>query len=145
MTEIIIGGRKVPLLYSTYELIAIQKALNCTGYQLMDEVFGIHQMDEDDPKSIVFDVANDPERMEKFGKLVTILGNAGLEQNGEEPDLTEKWVLRTIKPAMVLPYAVVVMAEIREGNRIENITSAEEEGPVDEVLEEQNAKKQPGN
>ena len=102
-------------------------------------------MDEDDPKSIVFDVANDPERMEKFGKLVTILGNAGLEQNGEEPDLTEKWVLRNIKPAMVLPYAVVVMAEIREGNRIENITSAEEEGPVDEVLEEQNAKKQPGN
>ena len=37
------------------------------------------------------------------------------------------------------------VAVIAEGNRIESTTSEEEKGPVDVVLEEENAKKQPGN
>jgi hypothetical protein len=34
---------------------------------------------------------------------------------------------------------------VNEGNRIENTKPEEEQGPVDEVLEEQNAKKPQGN
>jgi hypothetical protein len=145
MTEINIGGRTVPLNYTTYEMIAIQKELGCTAFQLNDEVFGVHLEDEDDPTSLRFDIVKDGERIEKLGKLIRILGNAGLEEKGWEPDLKDKWILRNMKPAYILPYSVAVMKELSDGNRIEAVKPESEQGPVDEVLEEQNAKKQPGN
>lgn len=144
MTEIKIGGRTIPLLYTTYELVEIQKELGCTGFQLKDQVFGLRQTDEDDPESIVFDCVNDPEKTEKLCRLIRILGNAGLEEKGEEPDLTDKWVMRKIKPSMILPYALITVAEVIDGNKME-YSEKKNDGPVDEVLEEQNAKKQQGN
>ena len=145
MTEIKIGGRIVPLLYSTYEMIAIQKEIGCTAFQLKEQVFGIVQEDEDDPMSIRMQVVSDPEKTEKLGKLIRILGNAGLEQNGEKPDLTDKWILRNMKPALIMAYAIAALGEIIEGNKVETPAEEQQQGPVDEVLEEQNAKKQPGN
>ena len=144
MTEVKMGGRTIPLYYSTYELIAIQREIGCTGHQLRDEVFGIRQADEDDPNSVVLDCVTDMEKTERLGKLLTILGNAGLEESGQEADLTVKWVLRRMKPTLIMGYALAAMAEINEGNRIEQ-TGTENQGPVDELLEEQQAKKQPGN
>lgn len=144
MTEIKIGGRIVPLLYTTYEMIAIQEEIGCTAFQLKDQVFGIRQEDEDDPESIRFDVVNDPERIRKLSKLIRIMGNAGLEESGQEQDLTDKWILRNIKPSMILPYAVMVLAVIYDGNKMETPDKEGEKGPVDEGLEEQQAKKQPG-
>ena len=145
MTEIRIGQRTIPLMYTTYEMIAIQKEIGCTSFQLKDEVFGLRVEDEDDPTSVRMDLVTDGLRMEKFGTLIRILGNAGLEEKGENPDLTEKWILRHMKPAMILPYCAAVLDEINAGNRIEDTKPNEEKGPVDEVLEEQNAKKQQGN
>ena len=145
MTNIKIGGREIPLQYTVYEMIAIQKEIGCTAFELKDKVFGIRQEDEDDPMSIKLDVMTDPERMEKLGKLIAIMGNAGLEESGEKPDLTAKWILRHMKPVMIIAYCMAVLAEIQEGNKIENTTPKEEQGAVDEGLEEQNAKKQPGN
>ena len=144
MTEIKIGKRTIPLFYSTYEMIAIQKEIGCTAFQLREEVMGFHQDDPDDPMSVHLDVVKDPEKTEKLGKLLKILGNAGLEEAGQEPDLTEKWILRNMKPPMISTYAIVAMTVIVEGNQTES-TKAEEQGPVDEILEEENAKKQPGN
>ena len=144
MNTIKIGKREIPLFYSTKELIDIQREIGCTGYELKDKVFGLRQVDEDDPESIVLDVVTDPERMEKLGKLIMILGNAGLEEDGQEPDLTLKWVLRNIRPAMIAIYAVTVMAIIIQGNQMEQ-KEEEKSGPVDMILEEENAKKQPGN
>lgn len=141
MQTIKIGGREIPLFYSTYELIAIQRDIGCTGHQLKDEVFGIRQTDEDDPNSIVFDCVTDGEKTERLGKLIRILGNAGLEEDGKEPDLTDKWVLRRMKPGLILMYALAVFAVVVEGNRME---AEKPDGPVDEVLEEQNAKKSQG-
>ena len=143
--DIKIGGREIPLFYSTYEMIAIQKDLHCTAYQLREQVFGIRQDDEDDPMSIRLEVVTDPEKTEKLGTLIRILGNAGLEEKGEEPDLTDKWILRHMRPALIMPYAIAAMAVITDGNKAEVPKTEEEQGPVDEVLEEQNAKKQPGN
>ena len=80
-----------------------------------------------------------PERLEKMGRLITILGNAGLEEKGEKPDLTEKWVLRNMKPALIIGYAIATMAEITAGNMME--AKHEEKGPVDEGLEEEQEKK----
>ena len=144
MTNINIGGRVIPLLYTTCEMVAIQEEIGCTAFQLKDKVFGLHQEDEDDPYSIRVEVSKDAERTKNMCKLIRILGNAGLEEKGEQADLTDKWVMRNMKPAMIVPYAVTVMAEISEGNRMES-PSTEQKGPVDEGLEEQMAKKQPGN
>ena len=144
MQEIKIGKREIPLFYSTYEMLAIQEEIGCTAFQLREEVFGIRQEDEDDPMSIRMECVTDPEKTKKLGTLIRILGNAGLEENGEKGDLTDKWILRNMKPALIMAYAVAAMAVIVEGNKIE-APEEEQQGPVDEVLEEQNAKKQPGN
>ena len=144
MQEIKIGKREIPLFYSAFEMLAIQEEIGCTAFQLREEVFGIRQEDEDDPMSIRMECVTDPEKTKKLGTLIRILGNAGLEENGEKGDLTDKWILRNMKPALIMAYAVAAMAVIVEGNKIE-APEKEQQGPVDEVLEEQNAKKQPGN
>ena len=142
--DVKIGKRTIPLFYSTYEMIAIQKEIGCTAYELKEKVFGVRQTDEDDPMSIVLDVVTDPEKTMRLGTLLKILGNAGLEEAGQEPDLTDKWILRNMKPPLIMPYALAAMAVITDGNKVESPRD-ENEGPVDEILEEQNAKKQPGN
>ena len=143
--DIKIGGRTIPLLYTTYELIAIQEEIGCTGHQLKDEVFGIRLADEDDPTSVVFDCVTQAKKTKNLGKLIRILGNAGLEEKGEAPDLTDKWILKNIKPGMIIGYALAAYAVINDGNKIEQTAPAEEQGPVDEGLEEEIEKKQPGN
>ena len=142
--DVKIGKRTIPLFYSTSEMIAIQKEIGCTAYELKEKVFGVRQTDEDDPMSIVLDVVTDPEKTMRLGTLLKILGNAGLEEAGQEPDLTDKWILRNMKPPLIMPYALAAMAVITDGNKVES-PKEENEGPVDEILEEQNAKKQPGN
>ena len=145
MTEIKIGGRTIPLFYSTLEMVDIQNEIGCTAYQLKEEVFGLRQEDEEDPTSYVFDVVKDGEKAKKLGTLIRILGNAGLEEQGEAPDLTDKWILRHMRPGLIIGYAFAAMNEITEGNRVEAPAPAEEQGPVDVTLEEEQAKKQPGN
>lgn len=142
MKTIKIGKREIPLFYSTYEMVEIQEEIGCTAFQLKEEVFGIRQTDEDDPMSIVLDCVTDPVKTKRLGTLIRIMGNAGLEEDGQEGDLTDKWVLRNMKPAMLMLYAVVMMAVITEGNIME--ARDEKKGPVDEVLQEENAKKQQG-
>lgn len=145
MTEIKIGGRTIPLLFTVYEMIAIQADIECTAAELREKVFGIVE-NEDNPEESRITVAEDPEKLIKLGKLIRILGNAGLEERGVEPDLTDKWVLRNMKPGLVIGYAVMVMSEIVDGMTMESPALQEpEQGPVDEVLEEQKAKKGQGN
>ena len=139
-----IGGREIPLYYSTYEMIQMQQDIGCTAFQLNEEVFGIEKDDESDDSKVRFGVVTDAEKTRKLGTLIRILGNAGLEEEGQEPDLTDKWILRNIKPSMILPYAVMVLAVIYDGNKMETPDKEGEKGPVDEGLEEQQAKKQPG-
>ena len=140
-----LGGREIPLYYSSYEMIAFQDEIGCTAFQLNEEVFGINRDDEDDDNIVRFGVLTDTDKLKKLGTLIRIIGNAGLEQKGKEPDLTDKWVLRNIKPGMIMFYVIALVAVITDGNKIESTTTEEEKGPVDEGLEEQNAKKQPGN
>ena len=140
-----IGGREIPLFYSTMELISIQDEIGCTAFQLNDAVFGIKKDDEDEDSQVRFGVVTDAEKTKKLGTLIRILGNAGLEEAGKEPDLTDKWILRNIKPGMIMVYVIALIAVLTEGNKIESTRKEEEKGPVDEGLEEENAKKQPGN
>lgn len=143
--EIIIGGRTIPLFYSVYETLAIQREIGCTAFQLNEKVFGVEKIDEDKDtnlENIRLTIRKDPEKQEKLGKLIAILGNAGLEEEGKEADLTAKWVLRNMKPSMVTLYAIAVMTIIADGNIME--AKREQEGPVDEIKEEIDAKKPQG-
>ena len=143
MKTIKIGKREIPLYYSTFEMVEIQEEIGCTAFQLKEEVFGIRQTDEDDPMSIVLDCVTDPVKTKKLGTLIRIMGNAGLEEEGQEGDLTDKWVLRNMKPALIMMFALAALGVINDGNRIE-APGEENQGPVDEGLEEQEAKKQQG-
>ena len=147
LPEVRIGKRSIPLFYSTYETIAIQREIGCTAFQLKDDVFGTETIDEE--KEMTLDnirltVDKDPDKMEKLGKLICILGNAGLEESGMEPDLTAKWILRNMKPIMIPIYAMAVMGVIVQGNIMEAKEETTNE-PTDVILEEQKAKKQPEN
>ena len=127
------------------ELISIQGEIGCTAFELNDVVFGIKKNEEDEDSQVRFGVITDAEKTKKLGTLIRILGNAGLEEEGQEPDLTDKWILRHIKPGMIMVYVIALIAVLTEGNKIESTRKEEENGPVDEGLEEENAKKQPGN
>ena len=145
MESIIIGGRKIPLFYSTLEMVEIEKSIGCTAFQLNEKVMGARKIGEDDDENAEFriDLIDKPENKENLGKLIRILGNAGLEEDGQEPDLTDRWVLRHMKPGMIMIYAMAVMAIVNEGNQME--AKKEENGPVDVLLEEEQGKKSPGN
>ena len=136
--EIMIGGRDIPLMLTTYELIAIQEEIGCTVGQLRDQVFGIEHNLETDEYS--FSLATDKEKMKKFGTLIRILGNAGLEEAGQEPDLTDKWVLRHMRPAMIMPFVILLTEVVNDAMRMES--GETQTGPVDEALEEENRKKE---
>jgi hypothetical protein len=84
----------------------------------------------------------DGKKIRKFAKLIRILGNAGLEEAGKEPDLTDKWILRHMKPGMLMAYVVGVTAIINAAMQIET-AEEKQNAPVDEVLEEENRKKEP--
>lgn len=136
--EIMIGGRTIPLLLTTWELIAIQEDVGCTVAQIRDRIFGIERDLETDEYS--FHLLEDQEKMKRFGALIRILGNAGLEEAGQEPDLTDKWILRHMQPAMVVPFMMILTQVINDAMKIEN--QANTDGPVDEKLEEDNRKKE---
>lgn len=135
-----IGGREIPLYMSVWETAQIQEEIGCTVGQLRDFVFGIQHNLETDEYS--FDLIEDKDKMRRLGTLIRILGNAGLEEKGLEPDLTDKWILRHMKPGMLIAYAVVMTAVINQAMQTES--GEKQDGPVDELLEEENRKKGPG-
>ena len=139
--DIKIGGREIPMALTTFELIAIQDEIGCTVGQLRDEVFGVEINFE--TEEVKFGVVSDPEKLKKFAKLIRIMGNAGLEEAGEEPNLTDKWILRHMKVPMIAPYVVAVSAVINEWMYTE-VSQKKKDGPVDEILEEENRKKEQG-
>jgi len=146
MTEITMGGRTIQLQFTSWEMIAIQERIGCTAAQLRDEVFGLHLEDEEDPESWAMSLPKDVEKLKKFGTLIEILGNAGLEEQGQEPDLTEKWILRHMRPAEIIQYAILATLEINNGMRSEVAEESKKEQAgekVDVMVAEEDRKKAP--
>ena len=144
-----IGEREIPLALTALELVTIQEDLGCTVLQVRDEVFGIKQdfenLDKDGNPKTTLGILDDPQRVKKLATLIRIMGNAGLEDEGKEPDLTDRWILKHMSPAtgMILAYSVAVQTAINVMMSVE--IPAEEEGAVDLILEEENRKKEHGN
>ena len=134
MATIILKGREIPLLLSTYELKQLQEEIAPLG-ELNNALFGRNPDDETDHSRYL-----STEHLEAVTKAVRIMGNAGLEEAGEEPDLTDKKIMRSVNPYKFPEIINACAAAITEGYRSE-IPEEKPEGPVDVTLEEIKKKK----
>ena len=134
MAVITLKGRRIPLIYTVWEMNQIQEEIAPLGeFQYL--ICGRTKDDEEDTSKY-----GGPEHLSAVAKLIKILGNAGLEEEGENPDLTEKKILRALKPTDLVEAVNACMVAMDEGMRSE-IPAEPGEGPVDETLEKINKKK----
>lgn len=135
MVKVTLKGREIPLLYTTYEmkLIGEQIAPIQKSIRLM-----MGQNPEDEKDTSLYGSA---QQIETIGKMICILGNAGLEEAGEDPDLTEKKVLRILRPAELGDTVNRLIDALNEG-MLSEIPEKKKDGPVDVTLEEMNKKKE---
>ena len=138
MAEITLRGRRIPLVYTTWEMKQIQEEIAPIG-KFTYMIFGRNPDDEDDTS-----LYGGPDHLRAVGALIRIMGNAGLEEAGEKPDLTDKWVLRSLKPMDLVEVVGQCMTAFNEGNQSE-IPAEQSDGPVDVTLEQINKKKEKEN
>lgn len=136
MVTITLKGREIPLIYTTWEmkLIAEQIAPIQKAIRIM---LGKNPETGEDQDGAY----GSAEQVDAIGKMVCILGNAGLEEVGDTPDLTEKTVLRVLKPAELGDIVNSVIIALNEGMESEIPERPKDEGPVDVTLEEMKKKK----
>ena len=136
MASITLRGREIPLLYTVLEMKTLQEEIGPLG-QLR---FIITGQDPEDEKNM--DGYGTPEHLGAVVKMVRILGNAGLEESGHEPDLTDRKIMRALKPGQIIDVIGKCMEAMNDGMASE-IPEKEDDGPVDVTLEEINKKKEP--
>ena len=135
MVTITLKGREIPLLYTTWEMKQVQEELGPISTAIK-KVLGRNPEDEND-----MSLYAGAEHLAAAATLIRILGNAGLEESGEAADLTDKKVLRALKPADLADAVNRCMDAMAEGMKSE-IPEKKPEGPVDVTLEEMNKKKE---
>ena len=135
MVTINLKGREIPLLYTTWEMKTIQEEI-APNDKIMLLVTGRNPEDKTD-----MSLFGGPDHLKVIAKLIRILGNAGLEEAGEAPDLTDKKVLRGLKPNGLVEAVNTCINAINEGLMSE-IPEDPDAGPVDVTLEEMNKKKE---
>ena len=131
--SITLKGREIPLLYTTYEMKTIQEEIAPLG-RTLKIILGRNPDDENDT-SLYGGAAH----IDAAAKMIRILGNAGLEEAGEAPDLTDKWVMRAIRPGDLAGMVNACIDAMSAGMKSE-IPEKEETGPVDVTLEEMKKK-----
>ena len=135
MVTITLKGREIPLLYTTYEMKTIQEEIAPIS-RAIRIVLGRNPDDEEDRSKYA-----SAEHLDAVAKMIRILGNAGLEEAGEAPDLTDKKVLRALKPAEV-GIAVEKCIEAMGEGMASEIPEKKKEGPEDVGLKEIERKKE---
>lgn len=128
MASITLKGREIPLLLTSEELKVIQQEIAPLD-QVLPLILGRNPDDENDTGRYL-----SPEQIGAVAAMIRILGNAGLEEAGETPDLTDKKIARAIRPVELPGMVNACMAAWNEG-MISEIPPKEEEGPVDVTLE----------
>ena len=135
MVTITLKGREIPLLYTTQEMLTIQQEIAPIA-DAISLAIGRNPEDDDDRSKYM-----GAEHLEALAKMIRILGNAALDEAGENADLTDKKILRAIKPAEIPEAINKCMTAMQEGMASE-IPEKEDDGPVDVVLEEMKKKKE---
>ena len=133
MATITLKGREIPLLYTVFEMKSIQEEI-CPLGDFQYVLFGRSKDDEKDTSKYA-----SPEHLGAVAKLIRILGNAGLEETGEAPDLTDKKILRAMKPGELVEAVNACMKAMNEGMASE-IPEKNSDEPVDVTLEEMKKK-----
>ena len=128
MKTITLKGREIPLLYTVWEMKEIQDELG----PLSKAISTILGRNPDDPTDT--SRYGGAEHLKAAAKLIRILGNAGLEESGEAGDLTDKKVMRAMRPADLGACVSACMDAMNEGMASE-IPPDDSEGPVDVTLE----------
>ena len=134
MASITVKGREIPLFYSTYEMKLLQEEIAPLA-QLSSKIFG---QNPEDPKDR--SLYGGAEHLENAAKLARILGNAGLEEAGEAPDLTDKKIMRAFKPQELIVDVVNKCVEAMNEGMKSEYPQEEAKGPVDVTLEEMKKK-----
>lgn len=129
MVTITMKGREVPLLFTTLEMKTIQEEIGPIDRANLI-VTGRNPDDEKDMTKY-----GSVEHLTAAAKMIRILGNAGLEEAGENGDLTDKKVMRALKPGD-LPEAVRRCMEAMTEGMVSEHPAKKQEGTVDVVLEE---------
>ena len=127
MTELTIGKRKIPLVFDMDSWIEIEE--NVCALSRLNEVVDQHNMQ-----------GRKSDMLRSLVAMVRIMGNEGLELDGQSRDLTDEWLKKNIRPAQMLDIKVAVITEIDKGMRLETVEHKENE-ERDLVLEEINKKK----
>ena len=135
MATITIKGREIPLLYTVWEMKQIQEEIGPLS-RAISLVLGRNPDDKEGTSKY-----GSAEHLKAAAALIRILGNAGLEEAGENADLTDKKIMRAVKPADLVLIINKCMDAMNEGMRSE-IPEKAEEGPVDVTLEEMRKKKE---
>ena len=134
MASVTLKGREIPLLYTVWEMKLIQEEIAPLG-KFQYVISGRNPEDENDTSGYA-----GAEHLGAVAKLIRILGNAGLEEAGGAADLTDKKVMRAMRP-VELPHIINACFEtIAEGMESEFPDEKKDE-PVDVTLEEINKKK----
>lgn len=138
MISVTLNGREIPLEYTTFEMLTIQEQVGPLVYAIA-LCAGRNQEDGNDRSKY-----GTQEHLNVLGRMVAILGNAGLELAGEEGTLTFKEVLRGIKPGILYEYSNAVLECMAAGMKSEIQKEKKEEkdsrGRVDIGLEEMRKK-----
>ena len=127
MTELTIGKRKIPLVFDMDSWIEIEE--NVCALSRLNEVVDQHNMQ-----------GRKSDMLRSLVAMVRIMGNEGLELDGQSRDLTDEWLKKNIRPGQMLDIKVAVITEIDKGMRLETVEHKENE-ERDLVLEEINKKK----
>ena len=112
----------IPLAFTCQELLDIQLEIATPFRDAISIVLGRNPKDKKDSSKM-----GSNEHLTAAAKLVRILGNAGLEESGQEADLTDKKVMRMLKPADVAEAVNVCIDVINDNMSNEPI----EEQPED--------------
>ena len=136
MVTITLKGREIPLLFTTYEMKAVAEEI-----APMDRAIALVTGRDPDAEEDGRTMYGSAEHLNAAAKMIRIMGNAGLEEAGGAPDLTDKFILRAVKPRELPEMVNKCMDALNEGMMSE-IPPKETEGPVDVTLEEINKKKE---
>lgn len=137
MAHITLKGREIPLIFTMMEMRDMQAEI-CRLDDLQYALFGRNRDDEKDMSGYC-----SAEHLGALAKALRIMGNAGLEEAGEAPDLTDKKIMRGLSPSKIMEACTACMNAISEGMASE-IPPKESEGPVDVGLQEIEEKKKEG-
>ena len=136
MTTITLKKREIPLIYTVYEMKTIQEEI-APLHKAINMVMGNNPEDSEDKG-----YAGSAEHISAIAKMIKIMGNAGLEEAGENADLTEKMIMRAMRPTDFAKAVNACIHAMNEGMASEVPQEKKNEGPVDVTLEEINKKKE---